>query len=274
MEKIYFENSNGVKLCGLLSEPVRLTETAKINDFRVQETTVSCTDAYKLTPVSVIVCHGFGSSKNGSTPPALQEIFDRNAITTLRFDFFGHGESGGNFSEITISEAVDDILNAIKFLKKRGYDKIGLAGSSFGGISSTIAASKSEDLFALALKSPVSDYYELERLRMGDKGIDVWKRKGYVDYENGMKLKYSFFEDFKNNNAYEAAKRIKIPTIVVHGDADDVVPVEQSVKLSKIIKKCRLEIIRGGDHNFSDNNDFNKAVVIISEFMVNEASKP
>ena len=93
-EKIHFSNSKGNKICGILSNPT-------------SETNV---------PV-IILCHGFTTSKDGSTNTKLEKIFNNHKIATFRFDFFGHGESEGNFEDITISEAVDDILNAIKYKK-------------------------------------------------------------------------------------------------------------------------------------------------------------
>lgn len=53
---------------------------------------------------------------------------------------------------------MDDILQAVEFIKQSGHQKIGLVGSSFGGMASIMAASKTPDLSVLALKSPVSDY--------------------------------------------------------------------------------------------------------------------
>jgi enterochelin esterase-like enzyme len=55
-------------------------------------------------------------------------------------------------------------------LKKLGYTKIGLMGSSFGGISSIMAASKTNDLFVLTLKSPVSNFEEKEIMTKTKKG--------------------------------------------------------------------------------------------------------
>ncbi|GAH38486.1 unnamed protein product, partial [marine sediment metagenome] len=88
----------------------------------------------------MILCHGFSTCKDSYTYVRLEEILNGKGISTFRFDFFAHGESEGEFEDITISEAVDDILNAIRFLKESGYLKIGLVGSSFGGIASVIVA--------------------------------------------------------------------------------------------------------------------------------------
>ena len=248
-EKIFFENSKGNKLCGILSNPTN--------------------DKNKSI---IALCHGFSTSKESSTYISLEQILNKNNISTFRFDFFGHGESEGKFENMTTSEAVDDILNAIKFLKKLGYTKIGLMGSSFGGISSIMAASKTNDLFVLALKSPVSNFEEKEIMTKTKKELEEWKRKGYKYYISGdgrkLRLNYTFAEDSKNNNGYQAARKIKIPTLIVHGDKDKSVPIEQSKKTANLIKECKLEIIKGADHGYSKPKDREKMLFLISDFLI------
>ena len=159
-QKIFFENSKGIKLCGVLSNPTNDT-----------------------TKPMIILCHGFSTGKDGRTYVRLEEILNAQEISTFRFDFFGHGESEGKFEEITTSEAVDDVLNAIEFIKRSGYERIGLVGSSFGGIASVFAASRSEDLYVLALKSPVSDYKSMSETRRSEEELEDWKRKGFIELE-------------------------------------------------------------------------------------------
>jgi len=250
-DKIYFPDSKERKICGVLSNPA-------------PEPNV---------PVIILV-HGFTTSKDSITYQRLEKVFNEKNIATLRIDLFGHGESEGDFEDITISKAVDDILNSIKYLKEKGFSKIGLIGSSFGGMSSIMAASRTNDLFLLVLRSPVSDYFEVDTKRRTKEEMEEWKNKGYVIHVNSFgekrRLNYSFFEDFKNNNAYEAAKKIKIPTLIVHGDNDNSVPVEQSKKTASIIENCKLEIIEGADHKYSKPEDFEKMLNLIEEFVVGE----
>jgi len=246
--KLYFKNSKGDNLCGVLSDLA----------------------SNKGLPI-IILCHGFSSSKDAQTYKRLEEILNNHKISTLRFDFFGHGESEGKFEDITISEAADDILNAISFIKGLGYSRIGLVGSSFGGIASIMAASKTNDLFILVLKSPVLDYEEV--VMKTKKELGEWKKKGYTYYRGGdgrkLKLNYTFFENFKDNNGYKAAEKIKIPTLIVHGDKDETVPIEQSKKTSALIGNCKLEIVKGSDHRYSDPENFEKMIKLVSEFIIN-----
>ncbi len=250
-EKVYFKNSKEDRLCGILSNPTGDKERQVI-----------------------IFCHGFNSSKESKTNIALQKKLNNGKISTFRFDFFGHGESDGKFEDITISEGVDDTLNAIDFLKKQGYSKMGLFGSSFGGITSVMTASKTDNLSMLALKSPVSNFKEILVSELGE-DIKKWKKRGYrhhIDRSGEKKrLNYSFFKDSKNNNGYQVAEKIETPTFIVHGGDDVAVPVSQSTKISGFIKNCKLEIINGADHWYSKEGEFEKMVNLVSEFIIHNS---
>jgi len=251
-QKIIFQNSKGQKLVGILSNP-GTTEN----------------------PIILIV-PGYSSQKNTKFILKIIPALEKENIATFRIDPYGHGESEGDIEEITISEVVDDIFQAINYLKSKGYKKIGLVGSSFGGTASIMVASKSKELFVLALKCPVSNFEERDAEKYGEKGIKEWKEKGYVimDQKSGsFKRKWKFFEDSKNNNGYEAAEKIKIPTLIVHGDADDVVSVEQSKKTAKIIENCKLEIIEGAGHDFGTPEQFEKMTSLIADFLIANTNK-
>ncbi len=248
-EKVYFKDSKGINLCAILSNPT-----------------------YKKDKPIIIFCHGFRTSKDSFTNIRLEEILNKHSISTFRLDFFGHGESEGKFEDITISEAVDDILSSIKYLKHMGYSRFGLLGSSFGGIASIMAASRTDELYVLALKSPVSNYEEKEYSTKSREELEVWKNNGYKHYMSGdgkrLRLNYTFFDDSKNNNGYIAAKKIKIPTLIVHGDKDESVPIGQSRKIAKIIQNCKLEIIDGADHTYSKPQDFERMLGLLSKFII------
>lgn len=249
-QKVFFNSSRGNKLCGVLS-------------------------AMPGNMPVIILCHGFASSKDGNTCTELEKKLNINNISTFRIDLFGHGESSGSLEEVTVSEAVDDILSAISLMKKKGYSKIGLFGSSFGGMASIIAASRT-DLCVLALKCPVSNFVEINTNKLGEL-MEEWKEKGHLDYQIDenlkVRIKYSFFEDAKKNNGYEAASGINAPAIIVHGDKDYTVPIEQSIKTSKIMKNCRLEIVKGAGHDFATPGAFDKMIELITGFVAENCNK-
>jgi len=193
----------------------------------------------------------------------------------LMFDFFGHGESEGDFTDLTISESVDDVLSAILFLKQSGYTRIGLVGSSFGGMASLLAASQTTDLVFLVLKSPVVHYPSMMKFLYGESMLEEWRKKGFADVDGPdgkkHKLKYAFYEDSTAHDGYKACERISIPTLIIHGDQDETVPVSQSQKASRLIKDCQLETIEGADHRYTRPGDFEKVLALISGFICQHA---
>jgi len=217
----------------------------------------------------VVLCHGFASNKNSNTSKRLEKEMNNKGYATFRFDFYGHGESEGEFGNITLTEAVNDTIQAVELVRGKGYEKIGLVGSSFGGMAAWLAAAKVKDLFVLALRCPVSDY--LGKL-VAQRDVKKWKEQGYLDYKchDGIKkLAYAFFEDTEKYTGHKEATKITAPTIIIHGDADESVPVEQSKKLSEVIKHCTLHILPGADHRFS--KDFEKMIKLLVDFISRHA---
>lgn len=254
--KYFFQNSKGDKLCGLLTTPDQPTD------------------------VIAVLCHGHSSSKNSNGWVVLEPILVENKIAVFRFDFYGNGESEGKFEDGNVSENVDDTLKAIAFVKDKGYKRIILVGSSFGGLTSNITASKTNDLAALVLKCPVSDYREVQIQRYGPSGLKEWKEKGYAtaDYLNhgvdrNLTLNYSFVEDYEKYDAYTEAEKIKVPTLIVHGTADESVPFSQSQKLAAHIPLATLVPIEGSDHRYTDPQKFKEMTKVISDFIIAQANK-
>ena len=247
-QKLFLKNSKGDKLVGILSGP----------------------SGNASVPVAVL-CHGFATTKESQTYLRLEKALNEKGIASFRFDFFGHGESEGKFEDVTISEAVDDALHVVAFVKSRGFSKIALFGSSFGGMAALLAASQNPGLFALALKSPVSDY--LGKIAAEEDGVNVkeWKKAGFIMHESSRlgkaRLNYSFYEDAEKVSGFEAAKKIKVPTLIVHGNQDKVVPVEQSRKTASLISGCRLKEIEGADHKYSKPEDFERMLGLIVGFI-------
>jgi pimeloyl-ACP methyl ester carboxylesterase len=251
--KVFFPSRRNHSLCGILSAP----------------------SADKSCPL-VVLCHGFSTSKDGRTYTGLEERLNQGSVGTFRFDFFGHGESEGKFEDITISKAVGDVLGAIRYVKEFGYKKIGLMGSSFGGFASIVSAGQSKDLFMLALKSPVSDYLGLLIARDRKLDVEAWRKNGFTAFEGAegqnLRLKFSFFEDAERYDGYSYARKINVPAFIVHGDRDETVPLEQSKKAASLIPDCRLEVIKGADHIYSNPAHFECILDLIANFLLRQSS--
>ena len=250
MEKaLTFTDPDGHKISGILAKPDKKTDRV------------------------AVLCHGFLSSKSSNTNKALTDILVPQGIATFRFDFFGQGESEGPFERITVTTAVQQALAALDLVKAKGYRKIALVGSSFGGLVALLAAAQKPKLSCLALKCPVPDFPEMLKLEFGDKGMAEWKKTGTIpNVVHGasvwIKLSYGFYEDCTRHSGYAAAKAVAAPTFIVQGNDDEYVPLYQSRRLSEALGSTHsLAILPGADHHFSNPAHFLEMTTLLSSWV-------
>jgi pimeloyl-ACP methyl ester carboxylesterase len=235
-----------------------------------------------------VLCHGFLSHKNSTTNKTLARLLSERGVATLRFDFFGHGDSEGPFEDITTTTGVAQAMAALQEGVSRGFHGIGLVGSSFGGLVSILAASSWPEyrgsradippLSCLALKCPVVDFPEELRLEFGPEGMAEWKATDTIPNILGgagrIRLCYGFYEDSIKLIAYEPARKIDVPTLIVQGDRDELVPLHQSRRLiESLAGVARLELLSGADHQFTRAEDFRTMTSLIVDWMTGHFPK-
>ena len=74
---------------------------------------------YKRSKKTLIFLHGLLSDMSGKKSNFLNNYCRKNNISYLCFDFQGHGQSSGEFTNFGISDWYDDLDNIVKFLKIR-----------------------------------------------------------------------------------------------------------------------------------------------------------
>ena len=227
----------------------------------------------RSTPSVVLLCHGFLSNKNSTTNSTLARMLKAEGLATCRFDFYGHGESEGLFEDITTSLAVGQARAAVALLAARGYKKIGLVGSSFGGLVAILTTAQQGDIDCLALKCPVVDFAEEFRLEFGPAEMAQWQATDTVPNLRGgpdrVRLKYRMYEDCLDQIAYDPAARIVTPTLIVQGGRDVLVPLHQSERLLEALRgPKRLDLLPEADHQFSRGEDFTMMATAITQWLV------
>ena len=77
----------------------------------------------------------------------------------------------------------------------------------------------------------------------------------YQGMQGGFKPQYDCIKAFSETDQNEDLKKIDVPTLVVHGDDDQVVPIDNSGKLSaKIVKNATLKIYAGAPHGLASTH--------------------
>jgi putative redox protein len=209
---------------------------------------------------AVILCHGMDSNKTSEKLVFLSRELARRGVLALRFDFSYAGESSGKFEEITYSGEVDDLKAAYKFLKDRHGSKTALLGSSMGGTVALMFAAQEPEVAALVtVSAPLHPENFPGRILTAGQLWD-WRRRGFILY-NGRRFNASLLEDLESINVEGCARKVACPVLVLHGDADSVVPVEEAYQLYDCLMATkRLSILPGADHQFSNPEMMGRAV--------------
>ncbi|MYA27965.1 MAG: alpha/beta hydrolase [Nitrospira sp. SB0666_bin_27] len=221
---------------------------------------------------AVILCHGFLSNKDSRTNLRLTELLIGHGISTLRFDWFGMGESEGEFGRITVSTCCGQLERAVSLMRERGYPELGIVGSSFGGLLAILVGQHHPDLRAIGLKCPVPDFPEMLEHEFGSNGIEEWKHTNYIPDVTGgttpISLDFAFYESCRVFNAYEAARAIKSPVLIVHGEQDELVPFHQIERLEESLPSdTKLVLLPEADHQFGRPEDFRRMTVHLADWM-------
>lgn len=221
---------------------------------------------------AVILCHGFLSNKDSRTNLRLTELLVPQGIGTLRFDWFGMGNSGGDFSRITVATCCDQLERAIGLMRDRGYAELGVVGSSFGGLLTILVGPRHPDLQAIGLKCPVPDFPEALNLEFGRVGIEEWQRTNYIPDVTGgtapIALDFAFYENCRKFDAYAAARRIQTPVLIVYGELDELVPLHQIRRLEDALPgDKKLVLLPEADHQFGRPEDFRRMTVHLANWM-------
>jgi len=202
----------------------------------------------------VFIAGGFGSDAfNGSTQPSLTDVFLKHGFAVFRMNFRGNGQSEGDLAHATITAGLEDMDAALEYIRGLAWvESIALCGNSYGGglVFHEVAEHSDHPYQFLILLSPRIDTkwrYE------DDKDIDLtdWKQKEYI-VVHGQRRHYSLYSDTLNYHPWDVSEKITIPTLIVHGDCDDVCPYDQSVRLHGLIKGSELKTIKGCKHQYKE----------------------
>ncbi len=253
-EKIYYDSTDKIKLCGLLS---------KVNDSKQ----------------IVILCHGYSGNKlERNSFTALTEELINNNCNSFRFDFRSHGESSGIDYEMTISGEIDDLEATIKLLEEKGYNEFILLGASFGAsIISLIDYNKHKNVGALISWYGALDYNDLANDIFTNDKLEIAKKEGYYTRikPNGKvtRMGLKLFDEIHKFKPDDSLSKLDLPVLFVHGTIDTSVPCEVSKRVSDMCKNSILKLIEGGWHTFDNSEDALKEAVketvkFVKEFFI------
>ncbi|MBI5465034.1 alpha/beta hydrolase [Candidatus Gottesmanbacteria bacterium] len=216
---------------------------------------------------AIIILHGWGSSSEAWQAP--KELLEKHGFSVYIPDLPGFGKEPPPKRPWSVSDYVDFVL---EYAGKNGLDKFCLIGHSFGGrIAIKLAALYPEKLTSLVLTGvPVRTRKSFKVLTFNFLAkigkilflipplpfFAPWARKilytcvGEWDYYKTEGVMRQTFKKIINENLSPFLQKINLPTLILWGEEDKVIPLETAYHLKEKIPQAELKIIKGGNHRF------------------------
>jgi pimeloyl-ACP methyl ester carboxylesterase len=209
---------------------------------------------------TIVFLPGFRSDMTGDKATALAVFCEARGRAMLRFDYSGHGASGGQFEDGTIGEWARDALTIIDRLTE---GKLILVGSSMGGwIALLVALQRPERVTAIVGVAAAPDFTEKlmwdamtfeERARLMREGI----LRIPSEYGSPTPVTRALIEEGRTHLLLGGPILLDCPVGLLHGQADPDVPWEMALRIAERLtsRDVRVVLIKDGDHRLSRPGD-------------------
>lgn len=222
---------------------------------------------------SILFLGGFMSDMNGTKATALQEYCENKGYGYIRFDYFGHGQSSGKFTEGTIGRWKNNVLTVLDELTDSPQIVI---GSSMGGWLMLLAAlERPEKILSLIGIASAPDFTEdliwnimtkEQKKELSDNGIYMLKS----DYgDEAYPIRLNLIEEGRNHLLLKNNININIPVRLIHGMKDEDVPASFSTNLAMQLTSndVKVKLIENGDHRMSTKENIELIFNTIEEII-------
>ena len=221
----------------------------------------------KGTSPGLVWLGGYRSDMLGTKAEALDAWAAEHGRACCRHDYSGHGESGGEFREGTISRWVAESLAVFDHYCGDGQHI--LVGSSMGGwvalrmVQELAKRGEADRLKALLLLAPAPDFtHELMKPELTDDQKSQLETKGYLEepseYSDEPNIfTKALFDDGESNRVMTGMIETRCPVHIIQGMQDPDVPYEHAMKLVSFLpnEQVSMTLIKDADHRLSRDED-------------------
>jgi pimeloyl-ACP methyl ester carboxylesterase len=224
----------------------------------------------------VVWLGGFMSDMQSGKALAIDAWAARTGRGFTRFDYSGHGDSGGAFVDGTIGQWLDDALSVLRAATEGPQI---LVGSSMGAWITLLAAralaaaGEAERLAGMVLIAPAVDFTETlmwERfspeIRQQIEREGVWHRPS--DYsDTPYPITRALIEDGRRHCLFGSNLRTYCPVHILQGMRDPDVPWQHAMTLVEHLPSdpVSITLVRDGDHRLSRDEDLVRLIAAIEQ---------
>jgi pimeloyl-ACP methyl ester carboxylesterase len=229
--------------------------------------------AYHLTPgrgPCVVFLGGLKSDMEGTKALFLEEWAGRAGRAFLRFDYSGHGQSSGDFTDGCIGDWAEDTRAAVEALTE---GPLVVVGSSMGGWQALLLArALPERIAGMVTIAAAPDFTEdgywasftqAEKAQLAETG----QVERPSDYMEPYIITRRVIEDGRQNLVLREPLDLPFPVRFLQGTADTAVSTATAVRLLEHATgpDMRLLMVKDADHRFSDDRCLRMLVDAVEE---------
>jgi pimeloyl-ACP methyl ester carboxylesterase len=229
----------------------------------------------------IIFCHGYKGFKDWGAWNLMANSFANAGYYFVKFNFSHNGgtlEQPIDFPDLeafgqnNYSKELDDLGSVIDWLfestevrNEGDLNRVFLLGHSRGGAIVTVKAEEDPRVKKIISLAGISSFRA--RFHEETQEFKDWKALGVKYIENGrtkqqMPHYFQFYEDYIGNkdrlNIERAVKNLHIPHLIIHGDEDTSIYMEEAEALHRWNPESKLVIIKGANHVFETSHPWNK----------------
>lgn len=221
---------------------------------------------------TVLFLTGFRSDMTGAKALHLERHCTAAGRAFVRFDYRGHGASGGRFEDGCIGNWRDD---ALAVLDEIAQGPVVLVGSSMGGWIMLLAAlARPERVQGLVGIAAAPDFtHDLIRPRLTAEQIQELERKGVLlapsTYGEPTPITSRLLDDGDRHLVLQAPLPIRCSVHLLHGQLDPDVPWSTSLRLAAGLESSAVtvELIKDGDHRLSREEDLRRIAAALDRVL-------
>ena len=206
----------------------------------------------------VIFIHGFTGHIEERHVVAVCETLNAAGFATLRADMYGHGHSEGEFRKHTLYKWLTNVMTLVDYAKNLDFvTDLYLCGHSQGGLTAILAAALERDVISgLIALAPATMIPEIARRgQILGVSFDPERIPAAVESWDGRLLDGNYIRVAQSIDVEAAIDKYKGPVLIVHGDADEAVPVQCAYDAAERYENAKLVIIPGDTHCFDNHLD-------------------
>lgn len=211
----------------------------------------------------VILMHGIFSSKDYNPMPSLARGLAGAGISSIRFDFDGHGKSEGRMQEMTIEKEIADAMAIHAFVKDLPYvSEVGFLGHSQGGVVASMTAGRlalqgSDALAGMVLIAPGSVIKDAcQGGKFFNARFDPADPPAFIRCWGFMKLGREYLLSTQDLDIYGTAAAYGGAVCILHGTRDRIVPLWCSERYKETYgDRAVLSWVEGENHMITRRRD-------------------